>query len=71
VRQRPTKAADTVRFDWPDPPSRIVVNVAPKGADKSTVVVVHEKLPDADAAGGQKAAWRERLGALKSYLERG
>jgi hypothetical protein len=67
---RPTTAANAARFDWPDPPSRVAVWVVPKGAGKATVSLVHEKLPDADAAGRLKAFWRERLGALKADLER-
>ena len=52
----------TARFDWSDPPSRLVVNVAPKGAGKALVAVAHEKLPDAEAAERFKARWREWLG---------
>jgi hypothetical protein len=69
--QRPTTAAGTARFDWPDPPSRVVVVVIAKGPGKSLASVTHEKLPDAESAERQKAAWRERLAALKAFLERG
>jgi hypothetical protein len=31
--------------------------------------VAHERLPDADEAEVTKAAWRERLTHLKSFLE--
>jgi hypothetical protein len=68
IRQRPTKAANVARFDWSDPPSRFVVSADPKG-DRTTVYVAHEKLPDAAEAERQKAAWRQRLTALKSVLE--
>ena len=71
LRQRPTRAARTARFDWPDPASRVVVTVDPKGDGRSAVNVTHEQLPDADAADRLKAFWRERLGALKANLERG
>lgn len=70
IRQRPTRAALSARFDWPDPPSRVVVAVVPKGPDRSVVAVAHERLPDAATAEHLKAAWRDRLGALKALLER-
>lgn len=69
VRRRPTRAEGTARFDWPDPPSRLVVTVGPKDTGRTVVSVQHERLPDADAAARAKAAWRERLGVLKELLE--
>lgn len=69
MRQRPTRAALSARFDWSDPPSRVVVTVVPKGADRTVVAVAHEQLPDAEAGERQKAAWREWLGTLKTVLE--
>ena len=69
MHQRPTRAALSARFDWSDPPSRVIVTVVPKGADKTVVAVAHEQLPDAEAGERQKAAWREWLGALKTVLE--
>ena len=71
MRQRPTRAALSARFDWSDPPSRVVVTVVPKGADKTLVAVTHEQLPDAESGERLKGAWRERLGVLKAVLERG
>jgi uncharacterized protein YndB with AHSA1/START domain len=70
MRQRPTRAARTARFDWSEPPSRIVVTVDPKGPGKALVAVAHEKLPDAEAAERFKASWREALATLKALLER-
>ena len=69
MRQRPTRAVLTARFDWADPPSRVVVAVASKGPDKVVVAIAHEKLPDAASGERLKAAWREWLGALKLLLE--
>lgn len=68
LRQRPTRAARSARFDWSDPPSRVVVTVAPKGAGKAMVAVAHEQLPDAESAERLKAAWRDSLGKLKALL---
>jgi hypothetical protein len=70
MRQRPTRAALAARFDWSDPPSRVVVGVAPKGTDKALVAIAHEKLPDPETAERLKAAWRGWLGDLKAELER-
>lgn len=69
LRQRPTMAAGNARFDWPDPPSRLVVYAGAKGAGKTLVSISHERLPDAEAAAREKAAWRQRLGTLKALLE--
>ena len=71
MRQRPTRAALSARFDWSDPSSRMLVTVLRKGADKAVVAVGHERLPDAEAAERLKAAWREWLGVLKALLEEG
>jgi hypothetical protein len=68
VTQRRTTAAGSARFDWADPPSRLVVFVGSKGPGRSTVSVSHERLPDGDTAAREKAAWRDRLGALKTVL---
>ena len=40
-----------------------------KGPAKATAAVAHERLPDADAAETAKAAWKQRVVALKSFLE--
>ena len=71
MRERPTKAKLTARFDWSDPASRVVVTIIPKTPDKSTVAVGHEQLPDAESAERLKAAWRASLGDLKAFLEAG
>jgi hypothetical protein len=71
MRQRPTRAALSARFDWADPPSRIVVSAVPKGESRSVVAVAHEQLPDADAGDQFKRAWREWLSRLKTMLEGG
>jgi hypothetical protein len=70
MRQRPTRAARTARFDWADPASRVVVVVVPKGDDRATVAVAHERVPDAATAARLKTAWRGWLGELKAFLER-
>ncbi len=71
VAPRPTRAVRTARFDWSDPPSRVVVVVAPKDATRWIVSVTHEQIPDAAAADRLKARWRTWLVALKATLEGG
>jgi hypothetical protein len=70
MRQRATRAALTARFDWPEPASRVVVTIGPKGDDRAVVAVAHEQLPDAASADRLKVAWRGWLGDLKAFLER-
>jgi hypothetical protein len=43
--------------------------VLPQGRVKSQVAVEQELPPDSEAADEAKAAWRERLGTLKEWLE--
>lgn len=69
MRRRRTTAARTARFDWDDPPSRVVVNLAPKDGGRHVVTVTHEKLADARIADRMKAMWRERLVAFRALLE--
>ena len=70
MERRPTRAALTARFDWADPPSRVVVTAFAKGDGKSVVAVTHEQLPDAETGERFKVSWRVSLGNLKSVLER-
>lgn len=60
----------SARFNWDDGATRVVAGFIDKGPDKSAVAIAHERLPDADEAERAKVLWRERLGALKEYLER-
>ncbi|HEV8054678.1 MAG TPA: SRPBCC domain-containing protein, partial [Candidatus Limnocylindrales bacterium] len=69
LRRRPNTATNTARFDWSEPPSRVVVTFDAKSDTKTQVAVGHERLPDAETAERMKGWWRERLGALKQLLE--
>lgn len=69
LRRRPTRAANTVRYDWPEPSSVVAVYVTPVGERKSRLTIQHERLPDAETAERFKRFWRERLSALKPLLE--
>jgi hypothetical protein len=66
---RTSQSGHTARFDWGDGATRVSLSFEDKGPAKATVAVAHERLPDADEAEVAKAAWRERLRGLKSYLE--
>jgi hypothetical protein len=43
--------------------------LAPKGDERSTVTVTHEKLADADAVAGERIHWRARLARLAELVE--
>lgn len=63
---QPDKVA---RFDWGDGQTRILVTFEEKGPSKATAYVSHERLPDADDAESAKAAWKQRLIALRTFVE--
>ena len=66
---RGAQRGKVARFDWGDGRTRILVTFDAKGPAKATAHVSHERLPDADAAEAAKAAWKNRLAALKDLLE--
>jgi hypothetical protein len=66
---RTSQPGHTARFDWGDGATRVSASFEDKGVAKATVAVAHERLPDPDEAEAAKAAWRERLAGLKSFLE--
>ena len=68
MTQRPTRAALTARFDWPDPASRVVVALTRRPDGRTVVSITHEKLPDADAAERYRTAWRHWLDALRAHI---
>jgi hypothetical protein len=69
VRIRATTPPKSVRADWLADSTRIVAGFGAKGEAKSQVGIIHERLPDAQAAATLKAYWRERLAVLKQVLE--
>jgi uncharacterized protein YndB with AHSA1/START domain len=71
LRERTATKPRSARFDWGKGETRVNVTFEAKGEAKSTVVVEHERLGDAEHAAEMKAGWRERLSALKSRLEGG
>jgi uncharacterized protein YndB with AHSA1/START domain len=69
LRERTATRPKSARFDWEGGESRVHVTFVAKGEGRSTATVSHERLPDAAAAEGMKAFWRERVATLKEVLE--
>ena len=70
LRERTALPHRSIRYDWDDGSTRVIVGFDAKGEAKSTASISHERLPDADEAQRMKAYWRERVSALKEELER-
>lgn len=66
---RTSQPRRSARFDWEDGSTRVNVGFIDKGRSKATVAVAHERLANADEAETTKAMWKERLAALRSFLE--
>jgi hypothetical protein len=58
----------SMRITWPDRTS-VVVGFTSRGAGKSQVSLVHEKLPDRAAVSRMKEYWSERLAELGKLLQ--
>ncbi|CAN5257759.1 hypothetical protein BH20ACT5_BH20ACT5_22390 [soil metagenome] len=69
VRIRTRQEARSLRADWEDGTSRLLVLFTGKGPAKSTVTVVHQRLADSAALELARELWRGRLTELKSLLE--
>jgi hypothetical protein len=61
--------AKSIRANWEDGSTRLVILFSARGEAKSQVALVHERLPDAATAEQLKPWWRERVAALKRLLE--
>src|SRR5215211_6891823 len=66
---RTARANKSIRANWDDGSTRLVVNFTARGEAKSQVALVHERIPDAPTADKLKASWRERVAVLKQVLE--
>ena len=71
LRERTATKPKSARFDWGDGETRVNVTFSAKEEAKSTVIVEHARLADAENADRMKTYWRERLALLKSRLEGG
>jgi hypothetical protein len=69
LSERMVSKPKAARFDVGDGTSRLLVTVEPKGPAKSTVVLEHSKLADADEREARKTYWRHALATLQTELE--
>ena len=70
LSERTATRPKSARFDWNGGDTRVHVTFLAGGEAKSRVALEHRRLPDAGEADRMKTYWRQRLGALKSALER-
>ncbi len=59
----------SIRANWGDGSTRLIVNFTARGEAKSQVALVHERIPDAATAEELKPWWRARVADLKRLLE--
>lgn len=64
LRMRTARETSTARFDFRGGSSRVVFGFTPKGEARSTVALIHERLPNPDAVERMRAFWKERLARL-------
>jgi len=69
VEVRTARPAKSIRANWDDGSTRLVIAFTTRGESKSQVALAHERVPDAGTADKLKAFWRERMAALKQVLE--
>jgi uncharacterized protein YndB with AHSA1/START domain len=69
VEVRTARPGRSIRANWDDGSTRLVIAFTARGESKSQVALAHERVPDAGTADKLKAFWRERMGALKQLLE--
>jgi len=69
VEVRTARPARSIRANWDDGATRLVIAFTARGEAKSQVALAHERVPDAGTADKLKAFWRERMAALKELLE--
>ena len=66
---RTARPARSIRANWEDGSTRLLVTFTARGEAKSQVAVTHERISDAPTADKLKAFWRERVGVLRQVLE--
>ena len=69
MHERTTRPGRSARFDWGDGATRVNMTFAATGDAGSQVAVEHERLPNARAGEAALESWRQRLAALKAFLE--
>ena len=66
---RTARPPRSIRANWEDGSTRLLVAFTAGGEARSQVAVTHERVPDAGTADKLKAYWRERVAVLKQVLE--
>jgi hypothetical protein len=66
---RTARPGKSIRANWEDGSTRLVIGFTARGEAKSQVALAHERIPDAGTADKLKAWWRERVAVLKQVLE--
>jgi len=69
VEVRTARPGRSIRANWDDGATRLVIAFTARGEAKSQVALTHERVPDAGTADKLKVFWRERMAALKQLLE--
>jgi hypothetical protein len=64
LKVRKTLKNRSIRFDLADGASRVVAYFDPKDRSKTTVTVMHEQLPGAEAVEEMRAFWKDRFRRL-------
>ena len=59
----------SIRANWDDGSTLLVVGFTARGESKSQVSLIHPRIPDAETAAKLKSWWRDRMAALKRLLE--
>ncbi len=68
MKVRTTQPGKSARFDFGDSSSRVEAYFTDKGPGKTTVHVLHNRLPDGAAVEEMRAFWKERLARLGDAL---
>jgi hypothetical protein len=68
LRPGKVQPRQSVRFEWDDGATSVLVGFMARGTARSRVALLHDGLPHAAAALELKAYWRERLAALVALL---
>jgi hypothetical protein len=69
VEVRTARPGKSIRANWDDGSTRLVIAFTARGEARSQVALTHERVPDAGTADKLKVFWRERMAALKQLLE--
>jgi len=69
LRERTSRPSRSARFDCGDDGERVNVTIDAAGESRCQIGVEHARLVSNGAADTAKAAWRDRLAALKTLLE--